>query len=43
MFILKPDSLLRFCINYKALNNITVKNKYFLLLIGEILDRLSST
>jgi hypothetical protein len=36
MFVLKPDGLLRFCVNYKILNNITIKDKYFLLLIGEI-------
>ena len=36
----KPDGSLRFCVNYRGLNNITIKNQYPLSLIGESLDRL---
>ena len=36
----KSDSLLRLCIDYQGFNNLTIKNQYPLLLIGELLDRL---
>ena len=39
LFILKSDSLLRLCVDYWALNNITVKNSYPLPLISELQDR----
>ena len=39
LFVLKSDSLLRLCVNYWALNNITVKNSYSLLLISELQDQ----
>ena len=35
----KPDGSLRFCVDYWGLNNITIKNRYLLFLIGESLDR----
>ena len=37
-FIRKPDSSLRLYVNYRSLNNLTIKNWYPLLLIGEFLD-----
>ena len=39
LFVPKSDSLLRLCVNYWALNNITVKNSYPLPLILELQDR----
>ena len=36
----KPDGSLRFCVDYWGLNNITIKNRYLLPLIGESLNRL---
>ena len=36
----KPDRSLRFCVDYWGLNNITIKNRYPLLLIGESFDLL---
>ena len=36
----KPDGSLCFCVDYRGLNNITIKNRYPLSLIGELLDRL---
>ena len=36
----KPDGSLRLCVDYRGLNNITIKNRYPLPLIGESLDRL---
>jgi Reverse transcriptase (RNA-dependent DNA polymerase) len=41
LFTPKKDGELRLCVDYRALNQITVKNRYLLLLIGKILDRLS--
>ena len=39
LFVKKPDGSLRLCVDYRGLNNITIKNKYPLPLIGELLDR----
>ena len=41
LFIRKKDSSLWLCVDYQALNNLTIKNWYPLSLIGESLDRLS--
>ena len=41
LFVGKPDSSLRLCVDYRGLNNLTIKNRYPLPLIGESLDRLS--
>ncbi len=40
LFDKKPDGSLRLCVNYRDLNNLTIKNRYPLPLIGESLDRL---
>ena len=40
LFVKKPGGGLRFCVDYRALNTITIKNRYPLLLIQEMLDQL---
>jgi len=42
LFAAKPDGGLRLCVDYRGLNKITIKNRYPLPLIGEILERLGS-
>lgn len=41
LFVKKPSGGLRFCVDYRGLNDITIKNRYPLPLIKETLDRLS--
>ena len=38
LFTLKKDGGLRLYVNYRGLNAVTVKNRYLLLLITEIID-----
>ncbi len=40
LFILKLNESLRLCVDYKALNNIMIKNSYLLSLISELQDKL---
>ena len=40
LFNKKPDGSLRLCVDYRGMNNLTIKNRYPLPLIGESLDRL---
>ena len=40
LFVRKKDGSLRLCVDYRGLNNLTIKNRYPLPLIGESLDRL---
>ncbi len=42
LFVKKADGSLRLCVDYRGLNNITVKNRYPLPLISELLHRLRS-
>ena len=37
----KPNGSLHFYVDYRDFNNITIKNKYLLPLIGELLDQIS--
>ena len=39
-FVEKPNGSICLCVNYWGLNNLTIKNQYLLLLIGELLNRL---
>ena len=39
LFVKKLDENFRFCVNYKDLNAVIVKNRYFLFLIFEIFNR----
>ena len=41
IFVKKPGGGLRFCVDYRALNAVTVKNRYPIPLIQETLNRLS--
>lgn len=40
LFVPKPDGSLRMCIDYRALNKLTVKNRYPLPRIDDLMDRL---
>lgn len=40
LFVRKPDGSLRLCVDYRGLNAITVKNRYPLPRIDELMDRL---
>ena len=40
LFIKKKNNFLQFCIDYKNLNVIFIKNKYFISLVSEILNYL---
>ncbi len=42
LFVSKLNESLKLCVDYKALNNITIKNSYLLLLIVELQNRLQS-
>lgn len=42
MFVKKKDGSLRLCVDYRGLNKVTIKNRYPLPLINEMLDRLTS-
>jgi len=40
LFILKANEDLRFCVDYRKLNAITKRNRYSLLLIDEMIDKI---
>jgi len=42
LFVLKLNESLKLCVDYRALNNITIKNSYSLLLITELQNKLQS-
>ena len=41
LFVKKKNGTLRLCVDYRALNKITIKNRYPLPLSGDLMDRLS--
>ena len=41
MFVKKSDGILRLCVDYRGLNEITIKNRYPLPLLQKTLSRLS--
>ncbi len=41
LFVHKKDGMLRMCVDYRALNKVTVKNRYLLLRIHDLFDHLS--
>ncbi len=43
LFNKKPDGSFCLCIDYRSLNNLTIKNWYFFPLIGESFDRLGQS
>ena len=43
LLVRKLEDELRFCMDYKTFNAIMIKNKYLILLINEILGKLSNT
>ena len=42
LFVKKKDGSLQLCVDYRWLNEVTVKNRYPLLLIGDLLDKLKT-
>jgi hypothetical protein len=40
IFVLKKDGTQRLCVDYHALNEVTVKNKYPLPMIDDLFDQL---
>jgi hypothetical protein len=43
LFVFKPNGKLRICIDYRQLNTITIKNRYILLLIHEMQDKIKKS
>ena len=41
LFLPKPNRGLRLCVDYRGFNNLTIKNWYYLSLVGKSFDRLS--
>jgi hypothetical protein len=43
IFVLRKDGTQRLCVDYRALNEVTIKNKYLLPRIDDLFDQLHST
>jgi hypothetical protein len=43
IFVLKKDDTQRLCMDHRALNEVTIKNKYPLTRIGDLFDQLYGT
>jgi hypothetical protein len=43
IFIIKKDGTQRMCVDYRALNEVTIKNKYPLPRIDDLFDQLRNT
>ncbi|RAR05874.1 gag/polymerase/env polyprotein [Stemphylium lycopersici] len=41
LFVLKSDGTMRLCVDYRGLNKVTIKDRYPIPLVSEMLDRLS--
>jgi hypothetical protein len=41
LFVLKVDRIIKLCVDYRGLNKVTIKNRYSIPLVREIIDRLS--
>ena len=41
LFVPKSDGIMRFCVDYRGLNKVTIKDRYPIPLVSEMLDRLS--
>lgn len=41
LFQKKQDVTLQMCVDYRALNKVTIKNKYLILLVADLFDRLT--
>jgi hypothetical protein len=40
LFVPKADGTIRLCVDYRGLNKVTIKNRYSIPLVSEMLDRL---
>ena len=40
LFVPKADGTMRLCVDYRGLNKVTIKNRYPIPLVSEMLDRL---
>jgi hypothetical protein len=40
LFVKKKDGSMRLCVDYRALNEVTIKNKYHLPMIDDLFDQL---
>ena len=43
LFVKKKDGIMRLCVDYRALNEVTIKNKYPLPRIDDLFDQLKGT
>jgi hypothetical protein len=43
VLVKKKDSTWRLCVDYRALNKLTIKDKYLILMVEELLEELMGT